>query len=171
MDFYQGVVTEFLRADRALFVNTECCIQINEGANPDTSGPHWYCDAVVADFKDKRVYLCEISYAAPPKDLVSRLASWNTHWTKLCAALRRDCQLLPDWPISPWLFVPSHVRSKLEAAVEKIGSRAGEAREMPAPRVTILEDVQPWMYRYWSRDHIGLDVAKLGVSVPITAST
>ncbi|WP_223670515.1 hypothetical protein [Xanthomonas citri] len=38
MDHFEGVVLDYLRADRALFVNSQCCIQLNEGANPDTSG-------------------------------------------------------------------------------------------------------------------------------------
>jgi hypothetical protein len=29
MDYYQGVVVEYLRADRSVFVNTECCIELN----------------------------------------------------------------------------------------------------------------------------------------------
>jgi len=45
MDYYQGVVLDYLRADRAIFINAECCIQLNEAHNPDSSGPHWYCDA------------------------------------------------------------------------------------------------------------------------------
>jgi hypothetical protein len=31
---------DYLPADRAVFVNTEFCIQINQAANPDNSGPH-----------------------------------------------------------------------------------------------------------------------------------
>ncbi|SUZ36725.1 hypothetical protein [Xanthomonas arboricola] len=53
MDHFEGVVLDYLRADRALFVNSQCCIQLNEGANPDTSGPHWYCDAVGVSFKEQ----------------------------------------------------------------------------------------------------------------------
>lgn len=34
MDCHQGVVTDYLRADRAIFVNTECCIQLDDGHNP-----------------------------------------------------------------------------------------------------------------------------------------
>ncbi len=63
MDYYESVVIDYLRADRALFVNTECCIQIDAGHNPD-KGTHWYCDAVVADFRTQSVFLCEISYSA-----------------------------------------------------------------------------------------------------------
>ena len=57
MDYYQGVVTDYLRADRAIFVNTECCIQLQASPNPDSSGPHWYCDAVAADFRSNTIFL------------------------------------------------------------------------------------------------------------------
>jgi len=57
--YYQGVVTECLRADRALFLITECCIQLNDGLNPDRSGPHWYCDAEAIYLRDRCVNLCE----------------------------------------------------------------------------------------------------------------
>ncbi len=29
MDYYESIVVSYLRADRALFVNTECCIQLS----------------------------------------------------------------------------------------------------------------------------------------------
>jgi hypothetical protein len=63
MDYYQGVVTDCLRADRTVLLNTECCIQLNEAPNPNSSGPHWYCDAVAADSRSEAIFLCEISYA------------------------------------------------------------------------------------------------------------
>ncbi len=50
MDYYQNVVVEYLRADRAVFVNTECCIQLDKNRNVDKT-KHWYCDAVAADFR------------------------------------------------------------------------------------------------------------------------
>jgi hypothetical protein len=37
IDFYQGIVIDYIRADRSLFVNTETCIQLNAAPNPDTS--------------------------------------------------------------------------------------------------------------------------------------
>ena len=52
MDHFESVVLEYLRADRALFVNSQCCIQLNPGANPDTGGPHWYCDAVAVSLRN-----------------------------------------------------------------------------------------------------------------------
>ena len=83
MDYYQGVVTEYLRADRAIFLNTECCIQLNPGANPDTTGPHWFCDAVAADFRAEAVFLCEVSYARGLGALLRRFSEWNREWSKL----------------------------------------------------------------------------------------
>jgi len=59
MDYYQGVVIEYLRANRARFVNTECLIQLEAGDNPDR-GTHWYCDAVTIDLRESAVFLCEI---------------------------------------------------------------------------------------------------------------
>ena len=39
MDYYQGVVTDYLRADRSVFINTECLIQIARGREPPKA--HW----------------------------------------------------------------------------------------------------------------------------------
>jgi hypothetical protein len=59
MNYYESVVMDYLRSDRAIFVNAECCIQLNQADNPDTSGPHWCCDAVVSDFRGCCIFLCE----------------------------------------------------------------------------------------------------------------
>ncbi len=148
MDYYQAVVSEYLAADRALFINTECCIQLNEGGNPDTSGPHWYADAVVCDFRDSTIFLCEISYSQSLAPLVKRLSAWAQSWDLLHLALVRDCRLPAHWPVRPWLFVPEKLiplllkRLKIVSAVE----------EPPfVPRITPLEMVQPWLYKSWNR--------------------
>ena len=72
MNYYQGVVLEYLRADRSVFVNEECCVQLNPGDNPDVNGPHWYCDALAVDFKNQSVFLCEITYSASLQSLAKR---------------------------------------------------------------------------------------------------
>ena len=151
MDYYQGVVVEYLRADRSVFVNTECCIQVNEAMNPDTSGPHWFCDAVAVDFERPRtVYLCEISYAQSLGALFKRLASWNGDWTRVVAGLRRDCLLPEEWPVRPWLFVPTEVCKTAVARIQKLGVGAGQSG-MPVPKITPLEFAAPWKYRSWNR--------------------
>src|SRR5689334_4110298 len=113
MDFYEGVVLDYLRADRALFLNAQCLIQLNPGDNPDTSGPHWYCDAVALDLLGQTIFLCEISYSKSLYDLRSRLKQWHEHWPDIRIALARDCRIDPQWAMRPWLFVPKESVSAL----------------------------------------------------------
>ena len=148
MNYYESVVIDYLRADRALFVNTECCIQLNQADNPDASGPHWYCDAAVADFKSKHVFLVEISYGAQLTALTKRLKDWNENWSKLRLALVRDCCLPGDWPVRPWLFVPEALVPLL---LRRFNQIAGTESLSFVPRITPLEMVQPWRYRSWNR--------------------
>lgn len=151
MDYFQGVVTEYLRADRAVFVNTECCIQLNPGANPDKTGPHWYCDAVAVNFRTREVFLCEVTYSKSLSALLSRLSHWSEHWPRLKAALVRDCSLPAEWPICPWLFVPKELRADLEQKLRKLNAVEVAGERMPYPEITELEEVLPWKYRSWNR--------------------
>ena len=144
MDHFEGVVLDYLRADRALFVNNQCCIQINSGSNPDTSGPHWYCDAVAVSFREQVVYLCEITFATTSSSLLTRLRAWNDHWEAIKTALCRDSNLPEAWPVRPWLFVP-------EAQVVRLRSNLAGMKALPNPRITALEEVVPWRYRSWDR--------------------
>ncbi|EPK4168639.1 hypothetical protein QEG52_001356 [Stenotrophomonas maltophilia] len=144
MDHFESVVLDFLRADRRLFINAQCCIQLNPGTNPDTSGPHWYCDAVAVSVRDRSAFLCEISYAVRLPALVARLKSWDQHWIALKEALARDCGIPVDWTLQPWLFVPNDRVDRL-----RLGARALSL--MPEPRITALEEVLPWRYRSWDR--------------------
>ena len=105
MNYYESVVVDYLRADRAIFVNTECCIQVNQADNPDSSGAHWYCDAVAVDFRSKEIFLCEISYAAELTALLKRLKGLHDNWDAVRHALSRDSFLPESWPVRPWLFV------------------------------------------------------------------
>ena len=89
MDYFQGVVTEYLRANRAVFVNTECLIQLDEG-DKQFKDRHWYCDAMAVNFKDKAIYLCEITYSGTMQSLVGRLQAWQSNWAELTAAVIRD---------------------------------------------------------------------------------
>ena len=149
MNYYESVVIDYLRADRALFVNTECCIQLNEGDNPDLSGPHWYCDATAVDFRNKCVFLCEISYSRQLADLTKRLKSWHDSWDLVCLALSRDSCLPEDWPVRPWLFVPEPLFPLLLKRLQQVGGTGQSPRF--TPRITTLEMVQPWLYRSWNR--------------------
>ena len=106
MDYFQGVVTEYLRANRATFVNTECLIQLDTGDAP-AKGQHWYCDAVAVNFKERTAYLCEVTYSRTLYSLLARLSGWINNWSGIKAALHRDCGVGPDWRVVPWIFVPA----------------------------------------------------------------
>lgn len=152
MDYYQGVVTEYLRADRAMFVNTECCIQLNPGDNPDRTGPHWYCDAVAINLRDRKIFLCEISFATALSALTKRLEAWHSHWPALKVAMARDLHVDPCWPVLPWAFIPQDCFPVLKRNLAKAliaEEAAGDG--MPYPKITALEDVAPWKYRSWNR--------------------
>jgi hypothetical protein len=149
MDYYESVVVHYLRSDRALFVNTECCIQLNQSNNPDSSGPHWYCDAVASDFRNSRIFLCEISYSAQLSDLIKRLTAWHENWERVCQALVRD-SCLPKWEVRPWLSVPEE---RVPRLVKWWATTAGSGKPPKfVPLVTTLEMVQPWCgYPSWNR--------------------
>lgn len=153
MDYFQGVVTEYLRANRATFVNTECCIQLNDSPNPDNSGPHWYCDAVAVNLKEEKAYLCEITYSKSLGALAKRLAGWSMHWALLRVALRRDCGIPENWVVRPWLFVPKELGDALSKQLAKLPHTVDVSTQMPDAKVTWLEDVVPWKYRSWNREH------------------
>ena len=154
MDHFESVVAEYLRADRSLFVNAQCCIQLNEGANPDTSGPHWYCDAVALSLKAQRAFLCEITYADPPNSLFKRLTGWDRDWLLLRTALERDSGVPRTWQLQPWIFIASKLDARVQAFLATLS-----LQEMPRPKITHLEDVMPWKYRSWDRapEHDGIE--------------
>ncbi len=149
MDYYESVVVHYLRSDRTIFVNTECCVQLNQSDNPDSSGPHWYCDAVACDFRNHRIFLCEISYSAQLSGLIKRLTEWHENWDLVRQALVRDSFLPKDWPLRPWIFVPTEQVPLLVKWWTAISGSSQPPKFVPL--VTPLEMVQPWRYRSWNR--------------------
>jgi hypothetical protein len=149
VDYYQGQVVEYLRSDRAIFVNTECCIQLYEAANPKAR-EHWYCDAVACDFRNRTAFLCEVSYSKQLSSLIKRLRGWHQHWDLVCGALRRDCCIPTDWTARPWLFVPDYLVDTLVKGLTQITGDLATLRFQP--KVTTLEATQPWkVERSWDR--------------------
>lgn len=151
MDYFQGVVTEYLRARRTQFVNTEYMI------NLDADGiykkdRHWYCDAVAVDFADATVYLCEITYSKTLNAIAARLQSWCNHWPELVDSVRRDSSLSGEWRVIPRVFVPEALAPLLDRRIKALSrpSSSTSALQMPEPMVTPLEQVLPWMYRSWN---------------------
>jgi hypothetical protein len=162
MNYYESVVFDYLRADRTVFLNTEYCIQINPGDNPDTSGPHWYCDAVALKFQaeEVKIFLVEISYAKNLAGLIKRLKDWNDNWEGVCAALVRDSAFsyifATSWSMRPWLFVPEHLVCFLKERLVQIAN--GQPLKFDY-EITPLEKVVPWLFPAHNRkpdcDHLG----------------
>lgn len=170
VDYYQGVVLDYLRTDRAVFVNPECCIQLKEGKTP-AKNEHWYCDAVAVDFGGKplkpptpTVFLCEVSYAKGLASLKGRLKQWAEHWDGVCEAVRRECSIPKEglcWPVRPWLFVP---QESVEKLVERVNLMTGpDGNPAFRPRITTLESIQPWHRTSWLHRDCDMDKSKSGI--------
>ena len=149
MDYFQGVVTEYLRAKRTQFVNTEYMINLD----PDgiyQKDRHWYCDAIAIDFADSTVHLCEVPYSKTLQSLLNRLQAWCNHWPGVIAAIRRDSALKGEWQVVPRLFVPDKQKGDLTKRVSGLKWPKEDTTQMPHPIITPLEQVLPWKYRSWN---------------------
>jgi len=160
MDYYQGAVLDYLRMDRTIFVNPECCIQLKQGKMPG-KGEHWFCDAVVIDLSVPSVFLCEVSYAAGLGTLVHRLKAWSQHWNEVKYALQRDCMVPEGWAVRPWLFVPENAVEKLVAKVNQMTDENGSP--VFRPRITTLESIQPWQRTSWVHRDCDTDKSKTNI--------
>lgn len=161
VDYYQGVVVDYLRADRTVFVNTECCIQLHEGRTA-AKNEHWYCDALAIDLRGPTVFLCEVSYANGLNTLLRRLKMWAPRWDDVRAALVRDSRVDPTWNVRPWLFVPKDLVKCLVRGLASVGAEKGVPFE---PRITTLESAQPWRYTSW--DHQDALTDKSDTDIPL----
>jgi hypothetical protein len=145
MDYCRNLVVDYLRADRTLFLNEQCLIQLDPCRNPDDT-KHWLADVVVADFHRRTVWLCEVTYEKSMSRLVKRLMSWRDNWEGVCDALHRDeagCGLPKEWPVKLWVFVPQDAIPLLQKKLNGIGQEV---------KITPLEATMPWTYRDWDRD-------------------
>jgi hypothetical protein len=149
MDYFQGVVTEYLRAKRSRFVNTEYMINLDVDGTYKKDR-HWYCDAVAVDFADSSIHLCEITYSKTLHSICKRLQFWCDHWPKVIEALRRDSALRGEWHVAPRVFVPGDLSIQLQHRISLLKWPDRCSARMPEPIVTLLEEVLPWKYRSWS---------------------
>lgn len=152
MDYFQGVVVEYLRANRSVFVNTECLIQLDD-IDKQLKDRHWFCDAMAVNFKESAVYLCEITFSVTMHSLLNRLQAWGSNWPELVHAVRRDAGVPSDWSIRPWVFIPQRHHDAFSSKLTQVArsTSGGTSGTMPTPRVTFLEAVLPWEYRSWDR--------------------
>ena len=155
MDHYKAVVMQYLQSDRTVFVNAECCIRLDDTANVEKGGPHWFCDAVAIDLRHRAVYLCDVAYKL--QALVKKMAAWAQHWEAVKAALQRDCKVPASWRIHVWLFVPRDTIAMLDEKLEELRRRQGCPFKV---KITSLEDVQPWRFWTWDRSDGANDIVR-----------
>jgi len=142
MDFFQGIVADYLRADRSCFINPEFFLANDLSEIDQDRKKFWYVDVLAIQTEECCAYLCEVTYAKPPTALLRRLKTWNQHWPAVCAGLYRDAGLPPElWEVRPWLFVPSDHIQPMLASVPQF---------TPAVKITPLEMTLPWKY-HWNR--------------------
>ena len=161
-DYYQSIVGDYLRADRSVFVNPECYIQLKPGKQPP-KGSSWYCDALAVDFgsdhsEPATIFLCEVTYSSSLQALIKRLKEWNDNWSDIRIALARDSNLPADWTARVWLYVPKDQLRKLVDGLEKIGN--GFLQRL-SPRITTLEMAQPWKYNNYNRVNEDFELKRL----------
>jgi Domain of unknown function (DUF1793) len=64
-------------------------------------------------------------------------------------ALARHCFLAEQWPITPWLFVRP---DRVDFLRRRSAEIADWQRPRFVPRITALEEVQPWRYSSWNQN-------------------
>jgi hypothetical protein len=156
MDYFQGVVMEYLRADRSCFVNPEFWIRGN--LERPHERPHWFVDVLAVSMRDKAVYLCEVTYAKQPRALARRLHSWRQHWEVINETLKHDAFIDKEWPLVPWVFAPPTTLDFIKVELFKL---------FPEARTTNLETVLPWLYCTYDRKPEAHDEPKEVRPVPV----
>jgi hypothetical protein len=144
MDYFQGVVADYLSADRAMFVNPECRIELHPGTLK--RGEHWYCDILAVNFREATVYLCEVTLSQTVAALLKRLREWNANWPAVRAAVARDNSVPASWTMRPWVFVPEAQGELVSRKVAEFLDPSSDSGAMPEPLITSLESVTPWQY-------------------------
>ena len=149
MDFFQGVVADYLRSSRTRFVNAECLIQLTPD-NTLLKNAHWYCDFITVDLLERTAYLCEVTFARTSNSLLKRLNAWTSQWDQVRAAIVRDCAIPKEWEVKTWLFLPEASEVSVRVRVEKLLTQHAGVWTIPFPRITTLESILPWKYRSWN---------------------
>jgi len=174
MDYFQGIVENFLRSDRAMFVHGEFLMDLDanemEPNGLALKGRHWYCDVAAMNMRERTLFLGEVTFSKTLQALTKRLGMWAQVWSDLRAALSWSAAIPLGWAIVPWVFIPSESHDLLKRRLVAIENCGNGKDQMPTPRVTFLEDVVPWKYAEWNNRPSSLDRAAQQVGAADAAS-
>lgn len=148
MDHYKTVVMDYLQSDRAVFVNEECCLKLDNLADAEKRTERCACDAVALDLRHAAVYLCEAAVGDQISPLLKKLTVWTRNWDQVMAALQAQCKAPANWRVHVWLFVPKSSIEMLQQKLEQMRQTTGARFKV---KLTALEDVQPWRSSTWDR--------------------
>ena len=103
---------------------------------------------MAANFREQRIYLCEVTYSTTLHPLLHRLrdvdnelvSSLLSHHSRLLRAER-----LEDPAV---VFVPKRSRAVLEKKLKSMTNVGDVDGNMPMPLIKDLEEVAPWEYSY-----------------------
>lgn len=141
MDYSQGVVADYLRADRSCFISPEFFLPNDLCEAEQDRKRYWYVDVLAIQMAERCAYLCEVTYAKSARALLQRLRLWRQHWHSVRQAVFRDAGVPKDWQIRPWVFVPEEFIPGLLLSLPEFA---------PGIKITPLEMTLPWKYR-WDR--------------------
>jgi hypothetical protein len=139
MDYYQGIVADYVRAERCRFVSPEFLLDLDNGG-PHVKDRSWYIDILAADFKKQTLFLCEVSYSKTLAALIRRLTKWSDNWDVICPALLAHTKAPANWHIQPWVFIPENLFAVYDRGFKTLSSPRFQ------PCLTALEETAPWKY-------------------------
>ena len=142
MDYFQGVVADYLKANRCTFINPEFCFSLGPDLATAPKGTSWWVDVLAVNFAEERAYLCEVSFSKTLAAMLKRLGQWSAKWDEVQTAVRRDAHLSEGWSMTPWVFVPEAQLSIIKARMPQFPIK---------PPITALEDTVPWKHCTWDR--------------------
>lgn len=146
MDYYQGVVQDYLTADRRVFISPEYLIELDEG-RATVKGRSWFVDILAVDLSQNSVTLCEVTLSKTPDALLKRLRQWSSAWLEVQQRITSTSQLPLGMAFGVRVFTPGH--DELAARLEE---RLKKEQLAFVPTVTRLEDIAPWLYTANKRD-------------------
>jgi hypothetical protein len=142
LDYYQGVVSEYLRANRQTFINPEFLLQIEPVSQSSIRGRYWYIDILAVNFAEQSIYLCEVTYSKGMRALTKKLSEFALNWNDIKRVVHRDSGVPESWSLGVWCFVrEENIQTLLQA----------KPLLLPHLQITPLEDTQPWKFCTWNR--------------------
>lgn len=106
MNGHKAMVADYLQADRSLFVNGDFLLHLDADITGNDKGRHWYVDFLSASFKERIVFLCEVTFSQDLSKLMRRMKEWSRNWGLIVCAIHRDTGVPSEWEVRPWVFIP-----------------------------------------------------------------